>query len=400
MPRPLHPSPRPSTDGGWPPVLALAAITLLVQGGTLMSLGVLLPGMAADFGQAGGGITIFLLAMSLASLTVGWALGKAGVRPVLLIGILLSAAGFALAAMAQQRPVLMAGMALSGLGVGASTIVPGIAVITRHHVARRGLALAIFLGAAVAAGAVVPPLVGAAMTCWTWRAAMLLCAAAIMLACPPLVLIVPGGRADVAPEPAAGRDAPWRALGSGNFRRILLAMTLLQLAINGVLFAAVDCLMTQGLGQSGAVLAYSSANLVGLPALLAGGMLADRIGARRSLIATALLLAAGTMALLGAGMMGMAGVWLFVLLWGVASALPGQSGSMLLADVVKEEAFARLLGLNTAVVSLLGALAPLWTDQMRAAGGGYGLPISVYAALALAAAPLIASVRPSKADAG
>src|SRR3546814_4814117 len=64
----------------------------------------------------------------------------------------------------------------------------------------------------------------------SWRAAMLLCAAAIMLACPPLVLIVPGGRADVAPEPAAGRDAPWRALGSGNFRRILLAMTLLQLA--------------------------------------------------------------------------------------------------------------------------------------------------------------------------
>src|SRR3546814_20279924 len=98
-------------------------------------------------------------------------------------------------------------------------------------------------------------------------------------------------------------------------------------------------------------------------------MLAERMGARRSLSAMALLLAAGTMALLGAGMMGMAGVWLFVLLWGVASALPGQSGSMLLADVVKEEAFARLLGLNTAVVSLLGALAPLWTHQLRAAGG-------------------------------
>src|SRR3546814_17419831 len=96
------------------------------------------------------------------------------------------------------------------------------------------------------------------------------------------------------------------------------------------------------------------------------------------------------MAVLGAGMMGMAGVWLFVLLWGAASALPGQSGSMLLADVVKEEAFARLLRLNTAVVSLLGALAPLWTDQMRAAGGGYGLPISFYAELSRAAAPLIA----------
>ena len=89
-----------------------------------MSLGVLLPGMAADFGSIGGGITLFLLAMSLASLAAGWALERLGIRPLLLTGILISASGFALAAMAQQRPALMAGMALSGLGVGASTIVP------------------------------------------------------------------------------------------------------------------------------------------------------------------------------------------------------------------------------------------------------------------------------------
>lgn len=400
MPRPLLLLPRFSADGAWLPVLALSAMTLLVQGCTLMSLGVLLPGIAADFGgQAGGGATAFLLAMSLASLAVGSSMGKAGVRPVLLIGVLLSAAGFALAAIAQQRTALMAGMALSGFGAGASTIVPGIAVITRHHVARRGLALAVFLGAAVVAGAVVPPFVAAAMTFWTWRMAMLFCSAAIMLACPLLVLLVPGGRTDAGPMPVE-RTAPPAAIRTGNFLRIVLAMTLLQLAINGVLFAAVDSLMAEGLSQSTAVLAYSSANLLGLPALLMGGMLADRLGARRSLTATALLLAAGTMALLGVRMMDMAGVWLFVLLWGVASALPGQSGSMLLADAAEAEAFPRLLGLNTAIISLVGALAPLWTDQMRAAGGGYGLPVSVYAALALAAAPLIASVRSSQCEAG
>lgn len=402
--RRFSPLPPVSADSeaqnAWLPVVALSAITLLIQGCTLMSLGVFLPALAVDFGgQAGGAATAFLLAMSLASLAVGWALGKVGARSVLLIGIALSAAGYELAAMAQDRLALTAAMALTGLGVGASTIVPGIAVITRHHLARRGMALAIFLGAAVVAGALVPPFVGAAMAIWSWRTAMLLCAAVMALACPPLVLMVPGGRIDSG-QPTAGPDATRAALRSANFCRIVLAMTLLQLAINGVLFATVDSLMAQGLTQSSAVLAYSSANLLGLPALLMGGMLADRLGAGRSLIATALLLAMGTMALMGVRALDMAGVCLFVLIWGVASALPGQSGSMLLADVVEAEAFPRLLGLNTAIISLVGALPPLLTDQMRAAGGGYGLPILVYAALALIAAPVIALVRPSKADAG
>ncbi|KEQ53954.1 MFS transporter [Sphingobium chlorophenolicum] len=379
----------------WLTVAALSAMTLSIQGCTLMSLGVFLPDLAPDFGgRAGGAATAFLLAMSLASLAVGWALGRIGARPVLLAGIALCAAGYAVAAVAHDMFALTAGLALAGMGVGTSTIVPGIAVITRHHAARRGLALAIFLGAAVVAGALVPPLVGAAIALWSWRGAMLLCAAVMALGCPPLLLLVPGGRID------GERQGNETAAISPDFLRILLASTLLQLAINGVLFAAVDSLMAQGLSRSGAVLAYSAANLLGLPALLMGGMLADRIGPRRSLIATALLLAAGTAALLWAGATAMAGVWLFVLLWGTASALPGQSGSMLLADVAGAEDFPRLLGINTAIIGLLGAMAPMLTDQMRAAGGGYGLPIWVYAAMALAAAPVIALVRPSKADAG
>ncbi|WP_313806770.1 MFS transporter [Sphingobium sp.] len=377
-------------------VLALSAITLLIQGCTLMSFGVFLPALAADFGgRAGSAATAFLLTMSLASLAVGWALDRAGARPVLLTGIALSAIGFGIAAGARDLLGLTAAMAACGLGVGASTIVPGIAIITRHHGTGRGMALAIFLGAAVLAGAVVPPFVGGAMAIWDWRAAMLLCAVAMALACSPLVLLVPNGRIDA----QARKDGPgFRP--TANVCRLILASTLLQLAINGVLFAAVDGLMAQGMTQSGAVAAYSIANLLGLPALLLGGMLADRIGARPMLIATALLLALGTVALLSPQAMGMAGIAAFVLIWGVASALPGQSGSMLLADVVEPSAFSRLLGLNTAIISLIGALAPALTDQMRVWGDGYGLPVLTYAGLALLAAPLIVGVRPLEAKTG
>nr|WP_255326300.1 MFS transporter [Sphingobium sp. EM0848] len=377
----------------------MSAITLLIQGATLMSLGVFLPAMAADFGgPVGNAATAFLLAMSIIAWPVGGALDRLGPRPVLFCGIALSAAGLAVASLAQDRIALAAAMAVTGAGVGASTIVPGIAIITRRHVEQRGLALAIFLGAAVAAGAVVPPLVGAAMTDGGWRAAMRLCALTMALACPPLLLAVPGGR--IAKAPAVSGNGVVAGLRSANFRRIVMATTMLQLAINGVLFAAVDGLMAQGLPQAGAVAAYSLANLLGLPALLFGGMLADRIGAQPALIGTAMLLAVGTLTLLGVRAMGISGVTAFVLIWGIASALPGQSGSMLLADVVEPDAFSRLLGINTAIISLMGALAPLWTDQMRFASGGYALPVLVYAALALAAAPLVALIRPSERETG
>nr|WP_245405686.1 MFS transporter [Sphingobium sp. Sx8-8] len=380
------------------PVAALSAMTLLIQGTTLMSLGVVLPAMAADLGgQAGSAATAFLLAMSIANLPVGWALDRIGARPVLLAGIILSAAGFALAFVARDLVWLAAAMAVTGAGVGASTIVPGIAIITSLHNARRGLALALFLGAAVAAGAVVPPFAGAAIDHHGWRTALLLGATVIALTCPLLVLLVPGGR--IRGE-ASHASSPWAALCSARFCRFVLAMTLLQLAINGVLLGAVDALMAQGLTRPRAVAAYSSANLLGLPALLLGGMVADRLGARRSLIAAVLLLAMGTVALIGVRAMAMPGVTAFVLLWGVASALPGQSGSMLLADTVSPDAFPRALGLNTAIISLVGALAPVWTDQMRQMSGGYTLPVLVYAGLALAAVPLIALAAPSKAQTG
>jgi MFS family permease len=391
-----HKAARTGTGLCWPILLALCTIALFVQGCTLMSLGVFLPTLAADFGgHAGGALTAFLLAMSIANLPVGWALDHIGARRVLLTGLALSVIGFAGAAFARQLIWLDIAMIVTGAGVAASTIVPGIAIITHHHVERRGLALALFLGAAVIAGALVPPFIGAAIVHWNWPTAMLLGALAMGLTA-PLLLLVPGGT--TGGHAADTPPAPWTALLSRPFWLVVTAMVLLQLSINGVLFAAVDIVMTQGWSQPFAIATYSSANLLGLPALLLGGVLADRLGARPLLIATALGLALGTATLLDTRAMGLAGVAAFVLIWGVASALPGQSGSMLLAQVVPPHGFARALGLNTAVIGLIGALAPVITDRLRATGGGYDLPLLFYAGLALAAGPILLLVRPSKAD--
>ena len=404
------PAPAPSDEAGpaaaslhplrfWLPLAALSIITLLIQGCTVMALGVYLSPVAQQLGPIGSAATLFLLSMSLINLPVGWALQRWPARAVIRIGILLTALGCLGASFAQDRLLLALALALAGAGVGAATLVPGIAIITRHHADRRSVPLAIFLGASVVAGAVIPPLVGFVISGWGWRLAFLGSGIAVALICAPLTLLIPQGNAGRERRTTTRGNMLKAARHNHAFHRLAIAMTLIQLAINGILFSAVDSLMAQGLSQSGAVGAYSIANLLGLPALLVGGIVADRMGARAALCGAALLLAVGSAALLAAQAMGMAGVVAFVLLWGIASALPGQSGSMLLADVTRADDFAGLLGLNSAIISLVGALAPAWTDQLRAWSGGFDLPIWIYAALALIAAPLVASVRIGRSEA-
>lgn len=374
----------------------MSIIAFLAQGVTLFSLGLVMPAMARDFGgHAGWAGTALLTAMSLASLPVGWALTRMDARWIVAAGVLLSAAGWAGAAASHYRLALLCAMAIAGVGVAAATIVPGIAIITRDMAARRGTALAIFLGATIVAGAALPPASAWAIDLWGWRGAMARGAGLMLALGLPLVLLVTRGPAGV----TEGSVRPSRvALAQRDFLLVAGAMTLLQLAINGILFASVDALMHQGLGQGRAVAAYSLANLVGLPALLMAGLVTDRVGARQAMVAISLMLAAGSAALASAGPMGLAGLAAFVLLWGVASALPGQAGSMLLADVVGPAAFPRMLGVVTASIALIGALAPVLTDALRGADGGYTLAILVYAALAVLAAPLVAMVRHRGSD--
>jgi len=368
----------------------LSVIALIVQGGTLMTLPAILPRVAGDFGPLGLAATVLLVAMSAGNMLVGWLIGRMDARAVIAGGIAATAAGWLGAAFAQDRMLLIATLAMAGAGVAASTIVPGIAVITRDAANRRGMALALFLGATIVGGAIMPPAMSLIAEAWHWRGAMMLASGA-MVAAMPLLLFVPRGvaaaKADV-PQAAARAASP--AFGA---TRVTIAMTMVQLSINGILFASVDGLMRQGLDHGDAVAAFGLANLMGLPALIAGGWAADRIGGRAAFAAACLMLAGGSAALLAAAPFGMVGVVAFVLLWGMASALPGQTGAMMIEEVAPGERFPALLGTAVAVASLVGALAPMLSDLMLAAGGSLAGIALVYAFLALGGAMLVTGRR-------
>lgn len=374
-------SPYPRAAAAYRSVLALSTIALLVQGGTLMSLPALLPNIAAEFGMVGTAATIMLVAMSAANLLVGWMLRRNDVRWILAGGIAMSSAGWLGAAMAQDRVVLTAALAIAGVGIAASTIVPGTCVIACDVPQRRGRALALFLGATLLGGAIMPPAMAVIVAQLDWRAAMMVQSVA-MLAVAPLVLLVRRGVADM---PSGAPPSPAPLSGAG---RVTVAMTMVQLSINGILFASVDGMMRQGLDHGQEVMACSTANLMGLPALFAGGWVTDRVGGRTAFAYTCIMLAVGSVALLAAGPFGAAGVAAFVLLWGTASALPGQTGAMMIADLAHGDRFPTLWGGVVAMAGLAGALAPVLTDLMLAAGAGLAGIVLVYAALAIGAVGL------------
>lgn len=363
-----------------------------------MAMAVYLSPVARDLGPIGNAVTVFLFAMALGNFPTGWSLQRFRAGIVIGTGVALTALGYVAAAGAQDRLMLALALGVAGAGVSAATLVPGVAILTRHYPERRGLALAVFLGSAIVAGALLPPLVSWLIDGGGWRKAFLWSGIAIATLCLPLLYLIPDAPAAIRGARTPSGRIIAAARRNPDFRSLLLAMTFLQLAINGILFSAIETLMIGGLSQPAALAAYSIANLLGLPALLLGGLLTDRVGPRTVLIGASLLLGVGTVTLLGTQPFGMTAVVAFTLIWGIASALPSQSGSMLLADAVEPDDFAGLLGLNISAISLIGALAPAWTQWLREWSDNPALPIWVYAALAWLAIPFVVRVRVRRSE--
>ncbi|MDT0577087.1 MFS transporter [Croceicoccus sp. F390] len=415
-PEPISPGPAkdvPTSPAAWRIVAVVSIISFVIIGGTLTSLGVFLPRLQADFGLAPDGLGqiafALLVSMSVTSLLAGWGVDRFGARLTVLCGVIVTASGWAAAGYGTTVPQIVAAMLLVGGGAGAATIVPGIALITRVHDRHRGLALAIFIGSCALASSAVPPLTGLVIAQLGWRAAFFIGSGAIIILCLPLIPLL--GRRERVPAagPAGAAVTPGLracltlALRKGDYWRLAVTLTLAQASLNAVLFSVITLLAAQGYEESTAISSYSVANLMGLPALLAGGLLADRFGGKPVLVAAMLMQAFGTFALLGTlrpdtyGVYGLAG---FVVLWGFASGLPAQAGPMVLARIVGQQAFATVLGFNMFIVGLLGALAPLGMDWLYWFGDGYFLPILVFSLFTIVAAALVVAIKPERDNAG
>jgi MFS family permease len=286
---------------GWIVVAASAAI-VCVGMGALFSLGVFLKPMAETMGWSRGAIsTVALLnwiAVGLGSFVWGALSDRLGTRAVAVAGGLLLGLGLVLSSQVQALWQLDVTFGLMvGFAVGAF-YAPLTSTATKWFTARRGLAVALVSSGIGVGILTIAPLARALTSAWDWRVAMLVIGDLAWLIVVPAALLIretPGdvGAAAMGGAARVGRDYSTRqVLAAPQFWAIALTHFACCAAHSGPIFHMVTHATDQGIGPMAAATALGVSGFASIAGRVGGGLLADRFGAKSTLLAGLALQAA------------------------------------------------------------------------------------------------------------
>lgn len=290
-------------------IVAAGGLMGCVAIGAMFSLPVFLRAIARDTGWSMTGIsaamTLGFIAMAFASLAWGSLSDRVGTRPVVIAGAVLLSASLALAS---RAPSLLAFQLTFGLAVGGATaaiFAPMMACVTGWFDTHRSLAVSL-----VSAGMGMAPMTMAPLAAWLvsvrdWRTSMLLIAALAAVVMIPVSLLVRRAPA-LDPESAHAAAAPASAgapaamsvadaLRSPQFMVLVLTNFFCCATHSGPIFHTVSYAVTCGIPLIVAVSIYSVEGLAGMGGRIAFGILGDRLGAKRMLVARLLAQALGAL---------------------------------------------------------------------------------------------------------
>ncbi len=286
---------------GWV-IVGAGALMGCVAIGALFSLAVFLQPMSEATGWSRTGIssamTLDFLAMGIAAFGWGALSDRFGPRIVVLSGALLLGLGLALASRATS---LLEFQLLYGIVVGiaaGAVFAPMIATVTGWFDRHRSLAVSL-----VSAGMGVAPMTISPFAQWLisahdWRTAMLTIAIGAWALLVPAALLVrrpPESTASSPGTPAEGGEGMTvgQALRSPQFIVLALTFFCCCAAHSGPIFHTVSYALACGLPAMTAVTIYSVEGLAGLGGRLLFGLLGDRFGARRVVVAGLMVQAVG-----------------------------------------------------------------------------------------------------------
>lgn len=359
---------KPSTphDAGIHPFAArraamasLALSTLLASLGTSianMALPTLAEAFAASFAQVQAVVVAYLAALTAAVFVAGHLGDRLGLRPMLLAGLLVFAAGSLLCGVAPSLGLLVGARVVQG--IGAAFMMTLAMALMRETAASAGMGQAMgLLGTVSALGtALGPSLAGLLLPLAGWHSIFLLQVPLALLAWLLALTRLPASR----PRPDAAR-VPWGSLGRRGLWPALAANVLVAKVMMATLVVG-PFYLAKGLGlqamQVGLVMS------VGPVISIVGGVLAgrrvDAWGSRRALVYGLVLLTGGCWLL--SVLPGWAGVGGYLL--AVAVLTPGYqlfqaaNNTAALADVppAMRGAVSGLLGLSRNIGLILGTL--------------------------------------------
>jgi len=277
-------------------IVAAGALMTCVGIGAMFSLAVYLQPMSAETGWSRTGIssamTLDFLVMGAAGFAWGTISDRFGPRLVVLAGAVLLGLGLVLASRATS---LIQFQLTYGLLVGFATgafFAPMIAAVTAWFEDNRSLAVSLVSAGMGVAPMTISPFARWLISTYDWRTAMMTIGIVAWALLIPAALVVrrapsltPGAAAGPAAATGAVAMSAGEAFRSPQFIVLASAFFLCCAAHSGPIFHMVSYAIGCGIAPLAAVSIYSVEGLSGLGGRLLLGLLADRFGAKRVLVA-------------------------------------------------------------------------------------------------------------------
>jgi len=288
-------------------IVAAGGLLGCVAVGAMFSLPVFLLPISQDTGwsQTGvsGAMTIVFISSALAAMGWGTLSDRIGPRPVVLIGSALLVAGLILASRATSLVQFQLCFGLLLGGASAAILTPMMASVTGWFDTHRSLAVSLVSAGIGIAPMTVSPFAAWLATIYDWRTSLLIIAALAAVVMFPISLLVrrppalEGAAAVASADDVSASALPLsQALKSPQF--VVLALTFFSCCAthSGPIFHTVSNAVHHGIPMMAAVTIYSVEGLAGLGGRVAFGILGDRLGAKRVIVAGLLAQAFGALA--------------------------------------------------------------------------------------------------------
>ena len=338
----------------------------------MILLAPLLAFVHADYGVNYTDLALALTAFNVVSAAlqtpVGFLVDRIGARRVLIVGVALGTAAFAVAGLVDSFTVFIAMFAVAGLGN--TTYHPAdYSLLSRHSPpSRLGQVFSFHTFSGILGSAVAPATLLAMQSRFGWRGAFVGAAVlgvavlALLLAQRPTAADLLAEKPHAAPrlaEDAARRDAGWRVLLSAPIILALFFFVLISVmgGLNTFLVVALGSLY--GTSNTLANAALTGLLLLNALGVLVGGMLASRT-ARHGAVAAFGLACAGILTAL-VGVVGFCSLLLVLLTSasGFFAGIASPSRDMLVRAATPHGAFGRVFGFVSTGFNIGSAIAPM-----------------------------------------
>ncbi|MDP2727457.1 MAG: MFS transporter, partial [Dehalococcoidia bacterium] len=329
--------------------------------------------------------SLAMIAWGVAQPLAGALADARGTRPVILVGILLSALGFIVMSFAQELWQIAIGFGvLVGIAISASGTIPFALLISKWFTgAKRGAAVGIVQAATPASPMLLAPVMFYAMVTFGWRFAALSFGLFLLVVALPLAYLKIH---DPKPEPGAASASEerwgWRQILAvvkhppmRNLFIARFACGLSFLLIPSLAAAAIDSGLSPAQGAL-AVSVYGASSVVGS---IAGGLAADRWGRVNTLVATYLIRGIGALAM---GLFVMDALWFYLAVTLAAGPIFATVAinNVQAFEMVGGKSAGLILGLGLVLHQVAAAIAPYvsglifdWTDSYRISFIGLGV---------------------------